>query len=178
LADGHDVGPAADLAQHVDQRVDVVVQVEAALENGHVARIDPVGDVDIVVGEKGAHRPAKQRGVVAGQGRDHEHRRGVGRSARLDQAFGIAAEAPQFHPRRAPDRLAPHGHRPAVHHHLVDVPGRLEVAAGQVGGDVGRRRQRAAELGGGGGVERRTPEITRQFGGDTKRGGGAVGGFV
>jgi hypothetical protein len=45
--------------------IDVVVQVELTVRHRHQARILPVGDVDLVVLEHGAHGVAQQRGVVA-----------------------------------------------------------------------------------------------------------------
>ena len=43
--------------------------------SGDVARVVPVGDVDVLVGEQRAHGAAQQRGEVARERRDQEHLR-------------------------------------------------------------------------------------------------------
>ena len=45
--------------------VDVIVEMKRAVEQRHHARVHPVGDVDVVIGQQRAHRIAQQRGVVA-----------------------------------------------------------------------------------------------------------------
>ena len=47
--------------------VDVVVEPEGAVGQGHGAGVFPVGDVDLVVLQHGLHGIAQQRGVVARQ---------------------------------------------------------------------------------------------------------------
>ena len=54
---------------------DIVVEAEAAVRGRHVARIVPVGDVDVVLGQHGAHGGAQQRREMAGQRRDQQHAR-------------------------------------------------------------------------------------------------------
>ncbi len=46
--------------------VHIVVEIEAALIDRHVARIAPVGDVDLVILQEALRRAAQQGGVVAG----------------------------------------------------------------------------------------------------------------
>ena len=59
LAHGDDVQIAgASCRMIVDDQVDIVVEIEAAVEHRHVARIDPVGDVDVVIGAAAA-RPCR-----------------------------------------------------------------------------------------------------------------------
>ena len=63
----------SDVVDELADVVDVVIEPEfAGLARDH-ARIDPVGDVHLVVGEQGAHGVAQQGRVVAGERRDHEH---------------------------------------------------------------------------------------------------------
>ena len=75
LADGEDMRAGADRLEKADQIVDVVVDAEAARLDRHVARIGPVGDVDVVVPEQRLDRAAQQRGEMARQRRDHQHAR-------------------------------------------------------------------------------------------------------
>jgi hypothetical protein len=56
---------------------DVVVQAERALGRRYHARVDPVGDVDLVVAQQRAHGVAQQRGMVAGHRGDDQHHRVV-----------------------------------------------------------------------------------------------------
>jgi hypothetical protein len=66
-------GRCGDELAHVG---DVVVEVEGADLERHHARVDPVGDVDLVVRSMGAHGVAQQRGVmVSRQRRHHQHGR-------------------------------------------------------------------------------------------------------
>jgi hypothetical protein len=59
--------------EEVDQVRGVLVEPEAALGRRHVAHVVPVGDVDVVVDEQGAHRVAQQGREVARHRRDDEH---------------------------------------------------------------------------------------------------------
>ena len=59
-------------AHHLFEIIDVVVEVEMALGQRHGAGVDPVGDVDVMARQKGFHRPAQQRGVMARHGRDDQ----------------------------------------------------------------------------------------------------------
>jgi len=51
----------ADRAQKVDEVLDEVVEAEGALRERHVARIMPIGDVDIMIGQHGVDGGAQQR---------------------------------------------------------------------------------------------------------------------
>ena len=53
----------------------MVVEIEAAVEQRHGTRIDPVGDVDVVVGQKRLDRAAQQCREMAGKRRHQQHRR-------------------------------------------------------------------------------------------------------
>ncbi|MDT4835658.1 hypothetical protein FQZ97_693310 [compost metagenome] len=84
---------AADELLHV---VDVVVEVELTVGQRHQARVLPVGDVDLVVLQHGAHGVAQQRGVVARQ-RRHDQHHGLALERLEDVRFvGEALEAAQF----------------------------------------------------------------------------------
>ena len=73
LAHGDDVRAGAELLEEADQVVDVVVEAELALREADVARVVPVGDVDVVVGQQRSHRVAQQRGEVPGERRHDQH---------------------------------------------------------------------------------------------------------
>ena len=49
---------AAEQMQHGNDVIDVVVEVEAAFAERYRARIDPFGDVDVVIGQKRLDRAA------------------------------------------------------------------------------------------------------------------------
>ena len=78
LAHGHDVDARPQPMMDGDQVVDVVVEVEGPSATGTMRASDPVGDVDVVVGEHGGDGAAQQRGVVAGHRRDDEQLRLAG----------------------------------------------------------------------------------------------------
>ena len=85
----------ADVADEVLHVGDVIVQVERALAGRDHARIGPVGDVDLVVGEQGLHGVAQQGRVVAGQRRHHQHAGVVLQVAQLVFVVGETLEAQQ-----------------------------------------------------------------------------------
>ena len=68
--------------EHVDQVVDVIVEVEAALGERHHAGVGPIGDHHLMGRQEGLDRAAQQRRVMARhRGDDEELRLGLGRSA-------------------------------------------------------------------------------------------------
>ncbi len=158
--------------------VDIVVKVEAALEQGHVAGVGPVGDVDVVVLQETAHRAAQQGGVVARQGRHDQHGGAAIAAAGGGQVLGILDETLQLDPGRLPHRLHLDRHGPALNLDRIDAPVRLAVTAGHVGEDVGRGVDLAAQIGAGGRIERRAPEPAGRLGHQVQGFGGVIGGFV
>ncbi len=143
LADGDDVqalGP--DVADELADVADVIVEREGAAIGRDVARVDPVGDVDLVGRQQRAHRVAQQRRVVAGERRDDQDRRfllQLGDDLRL---VAVALEAEQPAEGLVQHRLFDDGHLGAVDGDLGDAEGRLVVALPQPveqlvpGGDV------------------------------------------
>ena len=100
LAHRDHVHVAAEHVQHGDDVVDVVVEIEAAFRQRHHARVAPIGDVDVVIGQEGLHRAAQQRGVVARHRRhDQQFRLRPARRAREG-----ALEMQQPAERPLPDR--------------------------------------------------------------------------
>ena len=72
LAHGNDVHVRAQVADEVLHVAHVIVQVERARRQRHHARVDPVGHVDVVGGQQGAHGVAQQRGMMARQRRHQQ----------------------------------------------------------------------------------------------------------
>ena len=73
LANRHDVSVGAEELHHVDNVVDEVVEVEAAIGDGNLPRIFPVGDVKLVVGDHRLDGAAQQRRVVARHGSNQQN---------------------------------------------------------------------------------------------------------
>ena len=76
--------------------VDVVVEVEFTVFQGHQTRVLPIGNVDLMVTQHGANGVAQQSCVVARQRRDDQH---GGLVLQLGQGFGVvrvALETQQF----------------------------------------------------------------------------------
>ena len=60
------------MSQHLAQVDDVVVEIEGPERQRHHARVGPVGDVDVVMGQERFDRAAKQRRVMARHRRDDQ----------------------------------------------------------------------------------------------------------
>ncbi len=65
--------------------LDIFIEAEAAVPDRHVARIGPVGDVDVVIGQQHAHRVAQQRREMAAE-RCHQQHLGLDGCTFLDEA--------------------------------------------------------------------------------------------
>jgi hypothetical protein len=128
LADRDDVQVLrADMADEFLDIGDVVVEMERACFGRHHARVDPVGDVDLVILQQRAHGVAQQRGVVAGQRRDDEHGRIVLQLLQCFDLVAVALEADQVAERLGQRHLLDDRHGVAMRLHLVDVERRLFV---------------------------------------------------
>jgi hypothetical protein len=154
LADGDHVGAGTDFSQHVADVVDVVVEVEAAVEDRRLASIDPVGDEHLVVLQERLDGAAQQGGVVPAHGRDEQQRRLKPALARLAQVAIVAGEMQQAHPRRAPDLDDADADLDAPDLDVIDVPLGLAVPAREILEQIRARRQRPPELRTGGRVQR------------------------
>ena len=111
--------------------VDVVVKVKLALGQRHQAGAAPVGDVDLVVLEHGAHGVAQQGGVMAGQrGYDQHHGLGfeLGQRGRVVRK---TLETAQFAKRLVDFDTLMDGHANAVHIDRGDVKFWFFVALAQ-----------------------------------------------
>ncbi|MNV28879.1 hypothetical protein D3C71_1200840 [compost metagenome] len=160
LAHADDMAVAIDALQVADELlhvIHVVVEVELTLGQGDQPGILPVGDVDLVVLEHGAHGVAQQSGVVPRQGRhDQHHRLGL----ELGQGGGVVREtleAAQFAERLVHLDAFVHRYTDAVHIHRMDLESGLFVVLAQaIQQFVARRhalRQRAFAEGGHGVAE-------------------------
>ena len=159
--------------------VDVVVEVEAALDDRHVAGVGPVGDVDVEVLQEGLHRAAQQGGVVARTAAPRSaaaaspaaRRRGADRPAR----GRTGAASPRAIARPPPGAPAPR--RPLI------VTWSMPQAGGHSGGSgwrAGRPRRRGCgpDRESAGRVERRAPEVPRRLAPPAAAASRLVGGFV
>ncbi len=63
------------MTQDRDQVIDVVVEIERTLRHRDHARVDPFGEVDVVIWQKAFDRAAQERRVVSRHGRDDEEAR-------------------------------------------------------------------------------------------------------
>ena len=125
LAHRDDMHVAAELVQHLDDVIDIVLEIEAALGQRHHARIGPVGDVDLVGRQEGFDGTAQQRRVMAGHRRHDQHPR-----LRAAQRAGqLAIEIQQPAERLFPDRADFDRGAHAVDLGVVEAPFGLAVTA-------------------------------------------------
>ena len=75
LANSHEVRARTQLLQEFDEVVDIVVKAEGTGLQAHVARIVPIGDVDVIIGQQRAYGIAQERREVARQRRHDEDAR-------------------------------------------------------------------------------------------------------
>ena len=178
LADADDVGAGADLAQHGPDVVDIVEEIEPALEHRHLAGVDPVSDIDVVVLQEAFDRSAQQGGVVAGQGGHDQHRRGRRRFARPLQITEVAGEPHQPAPWRGPDHLFGGPHRLVADGDGLQSPCGLAVTARHALEQACRGEGRAADRGVRGRIEGRGPELAGQLGPEPERRRRVIGELV
>ena len=67
--------PRPQEADKADHHIDEVIEIEPAVDQGHVARVGPVGKVDVVIGQQGFDGAAQQGREMAGKRCDNEERR-------------------------------------------------------------------------------------------------------
>ena len=60
------------MLHHLGEIVDVIVEIEAAIGQRHIARVAPVGDVNVIGRQKGFDRAAQQGRVMARHGRNDQ----------------------------------------------------------------------------------------------------------
>ena len=75
LAYRHHMHAAAKKMQHRDQVIDVIVEIERSFGERHHPGVDPLGQVNVVIGEKPLDGAPQQRRIVAGHGGDDGHAR-------------------------------------------------------------------------------------------------------
>ena len=116
-----DVRIGSEHANELDDVIDKIVEVEAAHGERDITRVDPVGDVDIMVGQHRLDGAAQQRRVVT---RHRRHDQYLGVVALAGQRGLVALEVQQTAKRCR-------GHDLLAHRHLdaADVR-RLETELG------------------------------------------------
>ena len=114
------MGARPDRVQELDEVPDVVVEAEPAGGETDVAGIVPIGDVDVVLGEHGAHGGAQERREMTRQRRDQQHAR-----LRHVDVFLEMQERPE---RRDVARLLAHRHFAVSDLHRGDAERRAMVS--------------------------------------------------
>lgn len=137
LAHRHEVGAGAEHLHPVDDVLHVLVEPEATVLEADVARIVPVGDVDVVLGEQGAYGAAQQRGEVPRQ-RGHQQHPGLGEAVVLLEVQQ-RAEGPDV------GGLLAHLHRAAAALDALDTEGRSLVGEVRPLHQLADRRQVARD---------------------------------
>ncbi len=120
LAHRDDMRAGAHDFEKRDDVVDEVVETETAVAQADVARIVPIGDVDVVLGQHRAHGAAQQGREMARHRRHQQHPR----LRRLHVLF----KAQQGAERRAVDLDLAHRDRPVGDLDMVDAKGRAAMA--------------------------------------------------
>ncbi len=126
LANSDRVHAWSEMSENLTQIDDVVVEIEGPQRQRHHARIGPVGDVHVVVGQEGLDRAAKQGRVMARHRRDDQE-------LRLNRAGGEIrpGEMQEIAERPGPDDLLQDRIEDSVHVNVIKPEGRLAVAARQ-----------------------------------------------
>jgi hypothetical protein len=141
LADGEHVGVGPEVAQRLQDVVDVLVEPEAAGRDRDVPGVVPVDDVHVVVGQQRADRGPQQRREVPGDGPDEQDLRLV-----LHLRLGEVQDGGERRRDRGSD--VDRGH-PAVYNHGFDAPVGTDVGGTGRGHDLtgGPEPTRAGETG-------------------------------
>ena len=139
LADRDDMDVRPEIAAELHDVVDVVVEIEVALGERHLAGVGPVGDVHVVIGQQRLDRAAQQGGVVAAHRRHHQH---LGIAPR-----GVAMEAQQLAERLAQQDLFVDRDGLVADLGGLQAERGLGVVLGEPRHDLGAGRHRLAEPG-------------------------------
>jgi hypothetical protein len=126
--------------QEADHVAGIFVEAEAAVRDRNIARIVPIGNVDVMFGQHGAHGGAQQGGEMAGQRRHQQH-------ARL-RLLDVLFEMQQGRERCHVGGFFGDRHLAVADHDAVDAVRRA---------GVGEPRARDQLIGGGEIAERRRP---------------------
>jgi len=65
LAHRHDVRARPNRLQETDQVRDIIVEAEPAVYERDIAHVVPIGNIDVVLGQHGAHGAAQERREMA-----------------------------------------------------------------------------------------------------------------
>ena len=134
LAHAHHMAFAVFLLQVADEFlhvVDVVVEVEAAFGQRHLARVLPVGDVDLVVFQHGADGVTQQGGVVAGERGNDQYDRVAQHLFQRFGIVGIALETAQLAEGLVDLDALMDGDWDAIHFYRFDLEAGLFIVLGQ-----------------------------------------------
>ena len=165
LAHRDHVGIAAERMQDRNHVVDVIVEIETPFRQRHHARIDPVGDVDVVVGQKRLDGAAQQRCKVA-RHRRHDQKP---RLRPLRQVFEHTLEMDELAERPLPDGGDVDRHALAADERRIDAPFRPAVAPRRALEQFASRGDRLAERGEGQRIDRILEKQSRGVGPGPRR---------
>ena len=169
LTDRHHMGVVAQRRDHLAHIEHVITEIEASVIDRNLARIRPVGDVDLVIRQKGLDRAAQQGRVMARHGRHdqdgavlefcHLH------AARLCERRPVALKMKQRTERFAPDGVGHDVHRLVIDQNRAQLPFGLAVIARQAFKQVRSGGRGAARQGVEGRMERRAQRLPGHIGG-------------
>ena len=146
LADRHDMHVSTKKPNKLNNVVDIIVEVERSVGARHEARVLPLDNIDVVIGEEVAHRAAQQRRKMPGKGRDDEHLR-IGAQAPARQ---LTLEMHEIAKRLGDQGPLPDRDFAPLHLGLADAPNRAAVAPRGALEQLERGRGAAAKRGVGG----------------------------
>ncbi len=161
LADGDHMHVGAEVATELDDVVDIVVEVEVALGERHLAGVRPVGDVHVVLGQQRLDGAAQQGGEVAAHRRHDQH---LGIAMR-----GVAMEAQELAERLAEQDLFVDRDGLVADLRRLEAELGLGVVLREARHDLGARRHRLAEPGLGQRVVGAGIDLLQRIGPETDR---------
>ena len=175
LTDADDVHVGAEHANELDDVIDEVVEIEASHGERDVARVVPVGDVRLMVGQHRLDGAAQQRRVVPRHRRHDQH---LGVVALAGERGLVALEMEEAPERRRRDHLLAHADLDAADAGRLQAELGLAVAARDVLEQLARRGEVAAIRGVGDRIERPVEHAAHPADAKAHRGQNGVGEFI
>ena len=124
--------------QYLLDLIQIVMEIKPAIQDRHVAGIGPVGDIDLVILQKGLHGSAQEGRIVTRHRGHDQHDRFLACTPRAAHVGGVASKVGQLDPGAGPHLGRLHTDGLALNLDALDAPGRAWIAAGQVGKEVSR----------------------------------------
>jgi len=118
-------GALTDQFQELNEIIDIIVEVEAAVRQRNHLRVAPVGNVNVVARQQALDRAAQQGRIVARHWRD-DQQAGAGLDALADKMLELSERLPQ-------QNLLTDRHALAADANALDAEFGLAVRSGRVG---------------------------------------------